>query len=93
MKIIRPRHTADKCGISLPTLWRKSKDDPDFPKPIKLSSALTGFVEEEVNAYLERKVREYREQPTKRETSTQAALVSASNRAARRDALTTGVPK
>ena len=83
MKIIRPRQTAEKCGMALPTLWRKAKDDPDFPKPIKLSENLTGFIESEVEAYLEKKVQEYRENPVKRETAARAAGVSAVKRAER----------
>jgi prophage regulatory protein len=90
MQIIRPKRTAEKCGMALPTLWRKAKDDPDFPKPIKLSESLTGFVEAEVDAYLEKKVRESREQPTKRLTSAGASAASAKSRAAKRATMAAG---
>lgn len=87
MKIIRPKQTAEKFGMALPTLWAKSKKDPDFPKPIKLSENITGWVEAEVDAYLEKKVRESREQPIKRLTSAGASAASAKSRAEKRAAL------
>lgn len=90
MKIIRPKQTAEKLGISLATLWRKARNDLDFIKPIKLSDSVTGFIEEEVDAYLERKVREFRERPTKRETAAKATTASATSRAAKRATLTAG---
>lgn len=76
MQIIRPRQTAEKCGIALPTLWRWAKDDPDFPKPVKIVG-ITGWVESELNAYLEKKVQESRDHPTKRKSAFAAAKVSA----------------
>jgi prophage regulatory protein len=90
MNIIRPKQTAEKLGMALPTLWAKSKKDPDMPKPIKLSENITGWVEAEVDAYIEKKVREFREQPTKRLTSAFASAASAKSRAKKRAALTAG---
>lgn len=77
MQIIRIQRTAEILGISVPTVWRKAKTEPDFPQPVKLSANVTGFIEDEVQAYLERKVAEYREKPTKREGAFKAARVSA----------------
>lgn len=77
MKILRVPQTADILGTSVPTVWRKAKTEADFPKPVKLSENVTGFVEDEVQAYLERKVAEYRENPTKRAGAFTAAKVSA----------------
>jgi prophage regulatory protein len=86
MNIIRPSRTASKIGASLPTLWRWVKDDPDFPQPVKMSGAITGFVESEVDAYIERKVSESRANPTKRTTASAAAAASVKVRADRRQA-------
>jgi prophage regulatory protein len=69
MKIIRPQQTAEKCGIALSTLWAWAEGKPDFPKPVQLSGNVSGFIEEEVETYLERKVAESRAEPTKRETA------------------------
>ena len=68
---------AETLGISVPTGWRKAKTEADFPKPVKLSENVTGFVEDEVQAYLEQKVAAYRDNPTKREGAFNAAKVSA----------------
>ena len=57
MKIIRDARVAEKIGAkSRATAWRKAKSDPDFPKPIKISGGITGWIEAEVDAYLERRV-------------------------------------
>mgnify|MGYP001568737467 FL=1 len=77
MQILRIQKTAEILGISVPTVWRKAKTEPDFPQPVKLSANVTGFVADEVQSYLERKVAEYRENPTKREGAFKAAKVSA----------------
>jgi predicted DNA-binding transcriptional regulator AlpA len=86
MRIIRPRQAAEKCGIALPTLWAWAKSKPDFPQPIRLSGNATGFVEHELDTYLEKLVQESREQPEKRATAVRAATVSAASRRARRKA-------
>jgi prophage regulatory protein len=86
MKLIRVQEVAAKCGISIATVWRKAGTDPTFPQPVRLSANVTGWVEGEVDAYLAQRIREYREQPTKRETAAQAAMASATKRAERRAA-------
>lgn len=93
MNIIRPNRTANKIGASLPTLWRRVKDDPDFPQPVKMSSAITGFVESEIDAYIERKVTESRANPTKRATASKAATVSMEVRAERHAVKTVAAAK
>ena len=84
MNILRPNQFAKKLGYSMPTLWRRARDDPDFPVAVKLSPAMTGFIEAECDAYLELKVAESRAAPTKRPTAAKAAAVSVTKRASRR---------
>lgn len=87
MKIIRDAGVAEKLGVSTTTVWRKAKTDPDFPQPVRLSDAITGWIESEIDSYLERKVREYREQPQqKREVAAKAAAASVAARKAKRTA-------
>ena len=81
MNILRPTQLAKKLGVSMPTLWRRVQQDPAFPVPIKLSSAMTGFIESECEAYLELKVAESRATPTKRATAKKAAAASVIQRA------------
>lgn len=85
MNILRPHQLAKKLGMSLPTVWRRVKQDPHFPQPIKLSSGMTGFVEAEGDAYIELKVVETRANPSKRATTATAAAASVKQRALKRD--------
>lgn len=71
--------------MSLPTVWRRVKQDPHFPQPIKLSSGMTGFVEAEGDAYIEFKVIETRATLSKRATAATAAAASVKKRALKRD--------
>jgi predicted DNA-binding transcriptional regulator AlpA len=34
------------------TIWRRTKNDPDFPRPFYLWNAAPRWVEEEVDAYM-----------------------------------------
>lgn len=76
MNIIRPKKAAEKLGIGLPTLWSWARR-ADFPKPIQLSSNASGFVENELDDWLARRVAESRAQPKKRETAIAAGKKSA----------------
>ena len=62
---LRPLDIAQLCarlGGSKPldpsTLWRRIRRDPDFPRPFYLWDGAPRFVEEEVDAYIARKVAE-----------------------------------
>jgi prophage regulatory protein len=46
---IRPAQAAEKLGIGVSTLWARAKREPDFPKPVKLSTRTTIFVERELD--------------------------------------------
>jgi len=39
------------CGVA--TVWRRTKDDPTFPKPIKLSPRVTVWKLSELEAWIE----------------------------------------
>ena len=39
-------------GQGVSTLWRKCKEDPDFPQPIRLSPGCTRFNVGDIRAYL-----------------------------------------
>ena len=57
MNIIRPKATAVKCGVAPITINRWATDPKyahlNFPTPIRLGENSIGYVEEEVNAFLE----------------------------------------
>lgn len=49
---IRPAGAALKLGVSVPTIWRWARLNPDFPRPFKLGSRVTLFDESELDAFL-----------------------------------------
>ena len=57
MNILRPKATAVKCGVVTITVNRWATDpkyaDMGFPKPFPLGANSVGFIEEEVDAWLE----------------------------------------
>ena len=62
MNIIRPKATAEKCGVTVITIHRWSTDPQyshmGFPKKVFLGANSVGYVEEEVNAFLEARAAE-----------------------------------
>jgi prophage regulatory protein len=57
MRVLRKREVADRLGVSIMTLWRWEKSNY-FPKRVQLGSASVGYLEEEVNAWLQTKAAE-----------------------------------
>ncbi|MCO5106648.1 MAG: AlpA family phage regulatory protein [Burkholderiaceae bacterium] len=60
MRILRVEQVADRIGGSRALVWRKAKEEADFPKPIKVTPGITGWLEHEVDAYIARRVVESR---------------------------------
>jgi len=68
LKILRPRETAKKTGLGFSTMCAKysrnprrpSDYDPTFPTPIKLGARSVGFVEREVDAWIEAQIEKSR---------------------------------
>ena len=62
MNILRPKATAVKCGV-VPITIRRWATDPkyarmNFPKPVELGENSVGFVEAEIDAWLEARAAE-----------------------------------
>lgn len=53
-KLLRPKIVCEYLGISIPTLYRISKD-PDFPSKVKISPQAVGFYESEIMDWMESK--------------------------------------
>ena len=47
-----------KLGIARPTVWRRLKDDPTFPRPLTLGGRAQRWLETEVDAWLAMKADE-----------------------------------
>ncbi|OHQ47545.1 AlpA family transcriptional regulator [Pseudomonas aeruginosa] len=56
MKILRKKAVCEKLGdINETTLWRISRGDPTFPASIQLNKRVVGWLEHEIDAWLEQK--------------------------------------
>lgn len=66
LRVIRPRELMAKKGISKSRAYdisneRSRRFDPSFPKPVRLGSArATGWLEHEVDAWLQRQIDAHR---------------------------------
>lgn len=54
MQILRRKAVCEKLGgIDEVTLWRLTRDDRTFPAAIKINKRVVGWLEHEVNAWIE----------------------------------------
>ena len=62
MNILRPKATAAKCGVQPITIRRWATEEKyahmNFPKPIALGENSVGYVEQEVDEFLEARAAE-----------------------------------
>ena len=47
------KQVAERLTVTPPTVWRYSRADPSFPKPIKLSAGCTRWHAHEIDRWLE----------------------------------------
>lgn len=52
IKGLRAPAVAEKLACSERTVWHLAKNDPSFPKAVKLTAKLTIFREEELDAWI-----------------------------------------
>lgn len=50
---LRVKGVAAYLGCGVATVWRRTKDDPTFPKPIKLSPRVTVWKLSEIEAWVQ----------------------------------------
>ncbi|MEW6562805.1 MAG: AlpA family phage regulatory protein [Pseudomonadota bacterium] len=53
-QILRPKQLSKKLSISPATLWRLQHAD-DFPKKVQLSARAVGWLQSDIEAWLEKK--------------------------------------
>lgn len=54
MQILRRKSVCQKLGgIDEVTLWRLTRDDPSFPISIKINRRIVGWIEDEINQWIE----------------------------------------
>ncbi len=56
-RILRLPATMAKCGLRRDSIYRGGRDGW-FPKPVKLSERASGWFEDEIDAFLERRAAE-----------------------------------
>ena len=56
--LLRPVDAARYLGISRTTLWRLVRDDPDFPRPIRLRRRATAFRRTDLDEWVDRRAAE-----------------------------------
>lgn len=52
---IRVAKLAPELAVSVPTVWRWLKEDPTFPKPVKLSARVTAWRISDVESWIQSK--------------------------------------
>ena len=69
MKLISTKRVRQKLGdISNATFFDKFRHDPSFPRPVRISQNRLGYVEEEVDGYIQHTlIAEHRVQQRRRE--------------------------
>jgi len=54
--VLRPKEAAKYLGFSTTTLWRKEKEDPDFPKKITFFIRCCGYLRSDLDLYIQKKM-------------------------------------
>jgi predicted DNA-binding transcriptional regulator AlpA len=52
-RALRVRQVADALDIGVSSVWYRTKNEPDFPKPFSLSPRVTVWAPDEVDAYVD----------------------------------------
>ena len=59
MRILSAKEVADRTSFSTGHLRRLAKENK-FPKPVQISESRSGWLEEDVNKWIEGRIREHR---------------------------------
>ena len=54
-RAIRVARVCDLTGLSRASVWRFARDDPEFPKPFRISDATTAWHEPDILTWVETK--------------------------------------
>jgi prophage regulatory protein len=69
MKVLRVSEVAARLGdAGVSTVWKMAQTDVSFPKPMKVSPKITGWLENEIDAFILKKAAERPEKLTKAAT-------------------------
>ena len=55
-RIIRQKEVSEKLGLSKATIWTYVRTRDDFPKPIRLGTNSVGWLESEIDAFIDARI-------------------------------------
>lgn len=55
-RVIRQKEVSDKLGLSKATVWLYVRTRDDFPKPIRLGANSVGWLESEIDAFIDARI-------------------------------------
>ena len=55
-RVIRLKEVSDKLGLSKATVWLYVRTRDDFPKPIRLGANSVGWLESEIDAFIDARI-------------------------------------
>lgn len=55
MKVLKATEVARKTSLSVPHIWRMARENK-FPKPFKLSDHRSGWLEDDVDAWISERI-------------------------------------
>ena len=55
-RVIRQKEVSDKLGLSKATIWLYVRTRNDFPKPIRLGANSVGWLESEIDAFIDARI-------------------------------------
>ena len=55
-RVIRQKEVSDKLGLSKATVWLYVRTRDDFPKPIRLGANSVGWLESEIEAFIDARI-------------------------------------
>ncbi|MYZ47335.1 helix-turn-helix transcriptional regulator [Propylenella binzhouense] len=58
MELLSIRRVMDRLNVGRTSLWKLSKDDPTFPKPVQVTPGRKAFVANEINAWIAARIAE-----------------------------------
>lgn len=61
-RLIRRAEVERLTGLSRSTIYGRLRDDPDWPRPVRLGPNCVAWVESEVHAYIKRRIEASRAQ-------------------------------
>lgn len=53
MRLLRTQEMMERIGLSRTTIWRLERSDPDFPARRRIGAGAVGWLESEVDRWIE----------------------------------------